>query len=154
MKKFKFVDGNNELVEAVGELGIESIQNDYFREAKKTRNAVLMTASNPLWTFGGGIDAGFMRNFPDLCQQKQDKGGGNERIGNICFTQTVGHDFRATKEIVKSALKFALENTDENETLLISGIGCGIGRNEHFGKKELAEIISELLAKTDKQIEV
>jgi hypothetical protein len=139
--KLKFCDGNYELVKEVSKLGIESVHNDYFREALKTPNVVMMTASNPLWTFGGGIDAGFMQNFPELCKQKQNKGGDNERIENICFTQTVGHDFKATKEIVQKALEFAKSTLKENETLLFSGLGVGIGQNSNYGVKEFLEIL-------------
>jgi hypothetical protein len=105
-----------------------------------------MTASNPLWSFGGGIDAGFLQEFPNIVELKQHKGGDNERIGNICFTQTVGHDYKATREIVKKALEFAIENTKEDETLLISGLGCGIGGNKLFGADELCEVLQEVVA--------
>lgn len=142
--KLKFCDGNYELVKEVSKLGIESVHNDYFREALKTQNVVMMTASNPLYTFGGGIDAGFMQNFTELCKQKQDKGGDNERIGNICFTQTVGHNFKATKEIVKKALQFAISTLQKDETLLFSGLGVGIGQHEGYGVKEFLEILKEL----------
>lgn len=103
-----------------------------------------MTASNPMWTFGGGIDWGFKENYPDLVAEKQYKGGDNERIGNICFTQTVGHDYLASKEIVKQALEFAIANTKKNETLLISGLGCGIGKNANFTQDNFCEVLKEV----------
>jgi hypothetical protein len=151
MCRIKFVDRNYSLVKKVAELGIEAVHEDYFREARNTKNAVLMTASNPLWSFGGGIDAGFKENFPHLVDIKMDKGGDNERIGNICFTQTVGHDYKATKEIIKKALEFAIENTKKDETLLISGLGCGIGGNKLFGADEFCEVLKEVLTQVKSQ---
>ena len=143
--RIKFVDRNLSLVNQVSSLGIEAKHEDYFREARNTKNAVLMTASNPLWTFGGGIDAGFKENYPDLVSKKQYKGGDNERIGNICFTKTVGHDYLASKEIVKQAIEFAIANTKKNETLLISGCGCGIGRNSAFDGNTFCEVLKEVV---------
>ena len=127
MDKIKFCDLNHLLVEKVKDLGIESVQNDYFNESVDTERAVLITASNPHFSFGGGIDAKFAEYFPYYCRMKQLKGGGNERIGNICFCVTVDKTFKATKEIVKEAIQFALDNTYEGETLLLSGVGTGIG---------------------------
>lgn len=142
--KIRFVDRNLNLCKEVSKLGIESKHEDYFREARNTKNAVLMTASNPMWTFGGGIDWGFKENYPDLVAEKQYKGGDNERIGNICFCQTVGHDYLATKEIVKKALEFAIANTKKNETLLISGCGCGIGKNVNFDSETFVSVLKEV----------
>jgi hypothetical protein len=142
--KIKFCDRNYSIVQQVAKLGIPAVHEDYFREARNTKNAVLMTASNPLWTFGGGIDYGFKENYPDLVAEKQYKGGDNERIGNICFTQTVGHDYLASKEIVKQALEFAISNTKKNETLLISGLGCGIGKNANFTQDNFCEVLKEV----------
>lgn len=146
MSKIKFVDRNLTIVKKVSALGIEAKHEDYFREARNTKNAVLMTASNPMWTFGGGIDYGFKVNYPDLVAEKQYKGGDNERIGNICFVQTVGHDYLATKEIVKNALEFAIKNTRKNETLLISGCGTGIGKNKDFTYDTFCELLKDLIA--------
>jgi hypothetical protein len=143
--KIKFVDRNLSLVKKVSSLGIEAKHKDYFREARNTKNAVLMTASNPMWTFGGGIDAGFLQEFPDLVNEKQYKGGDNERIGNICFTCTVGHDYKASREIVKKALEFAIANTKKNETLLISGLGCGIGKSGAFDVDTFLEVLKEVI---------
>lgn len=127
MRKVIFVDLNNSLVEKVKLLGIESYNYNYFIQALHTERPVLMTASNPYWSFGGGIDAMFAQQFPELVKYKQVKQGGNERIMNICFVVTVDEHLKATKESVKSAIQFALDNTEEGETLLLSGVGTGIG---------------------------
>jgi hypothetical protein len=106
-----------------------------------------MTASNPHFSMGGGLDAKFLEYFPYYCKVKQIKGGGNERIGNIIFAVTVGSDFKATKELVKEAIQFAIDNTDEGETLLLSGVGTGIGANGNFTEDDFVEVLKSLLAK-------
>jgi len=122
-----FVDNRASIVQKVRELGIQALFSDYFEEAEKIPNTVLCTASNPMFTFGGGIDYGFMQKFPELCKEKRRIGGDNERIGNICFVISVDNRLDSNKELVRKALHFAIDNTKENETLLISGIGTSIG---------------------------
>ncbi len=53
--------------------------------------------------------------------------GKNKRIEDIVFTITVNEELKATRELVKEALVFALKETREDETVLISGLGTGIG---------------------------
>lgn len=142
MSKVIFVDLNEELVNQMKELGVPSYHSDYFKKASEIENAVLMTASNPRFTFGGGIDAGFYQNYRGWCLDKQERGGGNERIGNICFVISVDSHYKVDEQKVREAIQFALENTHEDETLLLHGIGTGIG-----GLKinKLVEIIKELV---------
>jgi hypothetical protein len=123
----KFIDYNKSLVEKVRKLNIEAVCGDYFFESYKTPRPVLMTASNPHFTFGGGLGYHFTKHFPELCKYKQIKCGENERIGNICFAITVDENLKATKEMIKSALEFSIPSTCEHETLCFSGIGTGIG---------------------------
>lgn len=123
----KIIDTNNKLIEACKRAGFDAICADYFREANNIYKHVLCTASNPQWTFGGGIDALFYDKFNGYCVYKQVKGGGMERIGNIVFTITVDSNCRATKEQVQRAIQFAVDNTSDDETLCISGLGTGIG---------------------------
>jgi len=125
--KIKIADLNNELIQRLHDKGYNAVCDDYFRVAYNTKKSVLMTASNPMWTFGGGIDAVFTRHFPKLIELKQLNGGGQERIANICFCITVDESIRATKESVKNALEFAIDNTGNEEILVISGVGTGIG---------------------------
>jgi len=142
MCRIIFCDLNSHLVEKVRELGIESYCDDYFRKSTEIPRAVLMTASNPQFSFGGGIDAKFAKYFPYYCQMKQLRGGGNERIGNACFTVSVNNDFRATKELVKNAIQFAIDNTGEDETLVLMGIGTAIGQ---MTPDDFLEILKELI---------
>lgn len=141
MKKFKFIDLNNSLVEKVREIGVEAICADYFNTALSIPGHVLMTASNPNYTFGGGLDFYFRKHFPFYCEQKQFKKTGMERIGNIVFAETVDENLKATKEQVKKAIQFALDNIYEGETLLLSGVGTGIGG---LSEETFIEILKEL----------
>lgn len=120
------IDNRKEVTDAASKL-VETIRGDYFLESYRMERPVLMTASNPRFTMGGGLDAEFVRHFPELVRFKQVRGGGMERIANVVFAVTVGDDLRATAETVEDALRFAIANTDENETLCISGVGTGIG---------------------------
>lgn len=141
MNKIKFVDLNHNLVEKVRELGIEAHCQDYFMFALSVPRHVLMTASNPSYTLGGGIDAIFKSNFPLYCEAKQYHQSEMERIGNICFCVTVNENLKADKETVKKALQFAIGNTFEGETLLIHGAGCGIGG---LKDDEFIEVLKEI----------
>lgn len=125
--RLKIIDLNRHLIDAAHHAGFNAQWDDYFRGAAQTTNPVLMTASNPQWTFGGGIDRIFKERFPELVAQKQTSGGPMERIKNICFCITVDNTLRATKQSVIDALTFAKQHTNDDETLVISGVGTGIG---------------------------
>lgn len=122
-----FCDLNRSLVEKVKTLGIEAKWGDYFVEAMRHEKPVLMTASNPIFTFGGGIDAVFYENYRNRCDDKRERGGGNERIENICFVISVDENLRASEEKVREAIEFAIDNTKDDEMLLLHGIGTQIG---------------------------
>lgn len=123
-----FVDRNRELVDTIDALGLcITSASDYFQLAREVVNPVLMTASNPMWTFGGGIDAAFRREFPELVEKKMETGGDMDRLGNICFCVTVDGELNASRELVEKALAFAKSKTGSDETLLVHGAGTGIG---------------------------
>lgn len=128
----------------VEKLGIESVCGDYFLEVCHTLQPVMMTASNPQFTFGGGIDFMFKRNYPHLVSFKKMQKGKMERIGNIVFAITVNNDYKATPETIKNALTFTLEHTYEGETLLISGVGTGIGG---MSEDQFVEVLKEVAKK-------
>ncbi len=125
MNKILIVDLNRQLIQAAKKVGLNAIWGDYFQDIQS--NEVLITASNPKWTFGGGIDAVFAQKYPGLVGEKQDKGGGMERIKNVVFAITVDENYRATKEIVEKAVKFGLYTLKKKEVLRLSGLGTGIG---------------------------
>ncbi len=124
--KIIFCDTNKELVKKVKRavkhfpIEIKCDCNNIF-----SYEGVIVSASNSLFTFGGGLDALIKKYYSKECSQKIKDG--NERIGNVIFTITVDKDFKATRELVKNAILFALKETKENEILLLSGLGTGIG---------------------------
>lgn len=127
MTKIIFVDNRASIVSKVAAIGIQAIHADYFETSVKIPRHVLCTASNPSFTFAGGIDRFFYEKYPHYCETKQLKGGGNERIGNICFTISVSRDINASEKLVRDAIRFAIDNTDATETLMLSGLGTFIG---------------------------
>lgn len=145
MKNIIVADLNREVIESVPK-GIQAILGDYFQVAYSTPHSVLMTASNPRFSFGGGIDYTFTEHFPKLCEFKRMKGGKMERMGNIVFAITVNSQLKGTKEIIKEAIQFALSTLIDGEVLILSGIGTGIGgiSPQVFGEV-LEEIQSESL---------
>jgi hypothetical protein len=143
MTKIIFIDNRASIVAKVAAKGIQAVHADYFEASAKIPRHVLCTASNPSYTFGGGIDRFFYEKYPHYCEIKQLKGGGNERIGNICFTISVSNAIKSNEELVKDAIRFAMDNTDEGETLVLSGLGTSVGLlNEDVFVELLAEEVS------------
>jgi hypothetical protein len=125
--KIIFIDKNKKLVEKVKKavkhfpIKIECICGDIFKQ-----DGVIVSASNPSFSMGGGLDALIKKHYPQECSQVKKQG----QIGNVMFTITVGDDFKATRETVDNALAFAMNeknNLSPDQTLLISGLGTGIG---------------------------
>jgi len=122
--KIKFVDLNKKLVEKVREAipHFECIHWDIFKE-----EWVIVSASNPSFTFGGGLDAQIQKHYPKECEEKQSKKGWNERIGNVIFTITVDNNIQSSKENIRDALQSMFMYWEENETILLSWLGTAIG---------------------------
>lgn len=141
MPKIKFIDLNPEIVDLVArECGLESKCADII-EYQDNFGGVLVTASNPKFTMGGGLDAKIKAKFPWACElARQTKG--NKRIDDIIFTVTVNDKLKATPKLVESALYFAIKMTQRKETLLLSGLGCGIGGME---PEEFVQILKKCL---------
>ncbi len=128
-----FVDKNEYLTSKVSELfSTLSVENNMPElgvvcgEVKRPFG-VAVTASNPDFTMGGGWDAFVAKWYPFEVFRARKNIGKNQRISDVIFTITVGRDLKATEELVEEALRFALLNVKENETLLLTGLGTGIG---------------------------
>lgn len=140
----KIIDNRHSLIEKCREAGFDALQGDYFEEAVKIPHHVLCTASNPHFTFGGGIDAAFIRHFPFYCAEKQKRittNSGNERIGNIIFAISVDFRLQSNEELVREALIFARDHTLAHETLCLCGIGTMIGGLQ---EEKLLELLIEV----------
>lgn len=136
--KLKIIDNRHSIVAKCIDAGFEAEQADYFTTAVTIPHHVVTSASNPHFSFGGGLDAALQHHFPLYCREKQIRQGGNERIGNLLFLITVDFKLASNEQLVRDALRFAKDNTFPHETLCISGLGTMIG-----GLKE--EVFVELL---------
>jgi len=122
--KLIFVDKNQSLVDKVKELWIcECYCDNIFNY-----EWLIVSASNPRFTFGGWLDKLIAQKYIMECGAKAWKGGGNERIGGIIFTITVNDNIEATPLLVEQAIQFAIDNTNDGETLLLSGLWTWIWR--------------------------
>lgn len=88
---------------------------------------VIVSASNFYYQMSGGLDAQINRRYFNECEEARKDPGVNQRIGNVIFTITVDENLNATPELVRNAVRFALDNVKKDETLLLSGLGTGIG---------------------------
>jgi len=122
--KIKFIDLNKWLVEKVREAipHFECINDDIFNH-----EWVIVSASNPNFTFGWWLDALIAKKYPIECKEKQSKKGWNERIGNIIFTITVDDSLKSNKVLIREALQSVMIYWRENETILLSWLGTAIG---------------------------
>ena len=127
--KIIFIDRNKSLVSKVKK-AIEFLPKEWNVSAKCgdifKEDGVIVSASNHQFSMGGGLDALIAEKYPKECGDI-DRKDRNQRHGNIIFTITVGEDLKATHELVSGAIRFAFDNTRKNETVLISGLGTGIG---------------------------
>jgi hypothetical protein len=120
--KILIIDQNKKLIKKVKEAikhlpfkGVSAKAGDIFKE-----KGVIVSASNPNFTCGGGLDKAIMEHG-----YKPPKKQG--RKGNIIWTITVDKEIKSSRELIKEAIKFALSKINRNETLLLTGLGTGIG---------------------------
>lgn len=119
--KLLFIDKNQSIVDKVKELWIEAHCDDIFKY-----EWVMVSASNPMFSFWGGLDRLIAEKYIMECWAKAGKGWGNERIGDIIFTITVWEDYKATPLLIEQAIQFALDNVNDDETILLSWLGTWI----------------------------
>jgi len=143
MCNFILIDNRKSIIEKAKTAGFNAIYGDFFKEIVKIPRHIICSASNPSFTFGGGFDRQLQENFPFYCREKQSRyNEKNERIGNICFVISVDNRINATDELVRDALIFARDNTEEGETLCLTAIGCLIGGlNEDVFMEILQEVM-------------
>ena len=121
--KIKFCDLNKWLVKKVRKAipHFECIHWDIFEQ-----KWVIVSASNPLFTFWGGLDVLIANKYPSECKEKQSKKGWNERIGNVIFTITVDDKIQSNKVLIREALTSIMMYWKEDETILLSWLGTAI----------------------------
>lgn len=129
--KILFIDKNESLVKKVKKaikhlpFEVSAKQGDIF-----SKKGVIVSASNPSFSMGGGLDAAIAERYPRECEIARKTPGEMRQVGPVMFTITVGDDLKATRDTVGSALKFALDTKNHSsyeQTMLVSGLGTGIG---------------------------
>jgi len=133
---YLLVDKNEKLIALAEERGLNYEFGDIFEIAElleeRGEHPVICSASNPKYTFGGGLDAEIVRRYPLECKNMQQEVAarpnvGPFRIGDVIFCVTVKEDLSADPYGIDSALQYAKNAVEEDETLLFTGMGCGIG---------------------------
>ena len=122
--KLIFVDKNEQLINEIKNL--KMFQAHVWNIRDYAKDNVIVTCSNPNFTFGGWVDAVIKELYPEECKQKQEKKGGNERIGNVIFTITVDENIRSSKMLVLKALRSVFQLAKEEENVVITGLGTAI----------------------------
>lgn len=120
-----FADHNKELCNKVNALRLKNvlvINDDVFKIKNLIPASRIVTASNPIFSAGGGLDAQLVKRFPDewlgVCP--------GLLTNNLLFVVSVGGDFKATPMLVSEALKI-VEQQGHYHTLILTGLGTGIG---------------------------
>ena len=129
--EIKFIDQNEGLVKKVTKAikylpfqGVSAHVGDIFKH-----KGIIVSASNPHFSMGGGLDALIAKKYPDEVKVVQKKNKPMQ-VDNVLFTITVGEDLVATRELIAEALRFAFDEKNHkapNQTILVSGLGTGIG---------------------------
>ena len=123
--KLIFVDKNPELIERIKEL--KMFQAYVWDIRDYVKDNLIVTCSNPNFTFWGWVDAVIKELYPEECKQKQAKKWENERIGNVIFTITVDNNIQSSKLLVMKALKSIFCFAKEEENVVLTGLWTAIG---------------------------
>ncbi len=120
--KILVVDKNKELIkmvqDAISHLPYTNISvkvGDIFAE-----EGVIVSASNPYFSCSGGLDFAIAARGHTPPKEPG-------RHGSIIWAITVDENIVSSRELVHDALDFACSLVNPDETLLVSGLGTGIG---------------------------
>ena len=119
-----FSDLNQELCKKIEDLGlvIKVFNQDVFKTKSEYPLAKIITASNPQFSAGGGLDLALKIAYPiEWVQAKEGL-----ITTNLCFVISVDKKFRATKELIRLALGRVLVYSKRFDVIL-TGLGTGIG---------------------------
>jgi hypothetical protein len=154
MNKIIFCDKNKELLEKAktvfGEVGtIDNIHSelivdnsgDILKCKKKYPEAKIVTASNPDFSMGGGLDLILKNEYPEQCNGLREF----KITKDLFFVISVNKDLKATKKIIRRALLGVYFCSRKND-IILTGLGTGIGgiSSEAF-LEELALLVGLIL---------
>ena len=128
MKTIYIRDLNEDLIEKIKSLNFPSYTNfdiavgDAISLWQET-NTIIVSASNPSFTMGGGIDAQIKALRPNHRPTNT-----NHLIGDVLYCITVDESLQSNYDLVFAAIRDA--NT-LNRDVIITGLGTGIGGLDH-----------------------
>ncbi len=120
-----FADTNKELCDQVNELKLTNIlviNDDVLKINKLLPMTRIVTASNPSFSAGGGLDFTLKKVFSHEWVAAKE----GVLTQNLFFVVSVGDDFKATEELVRKAL-ISVKEESVYHTLILTGLGTGIG---------------------------
>ena len=125
-----FVDKNKELTDKARKLfakfttnkwdiGLKVTNDDIFKH-----NGVVVTASNPDFDMSGGLDLAIAEKYPDEFANKREF----LKTEHLFYAISVNEKRKSSKELILRALAGVfLHYSNTHETILLSGLGTGIG---------------------------
>lgn len=89
---------------------------------------IISTASNPNFTFGGGLDAYLQKRFGLKDAEKYTVVKGDHKIWQVFFNITCDENIKSDKWLVLEAYRryFAYCREHELKNIVVTGFGCGI----------------------------
>jgi len=124
--KIIFFDKNKELCEMAKTIPEIEVKNC---DLSKIKADAISTASNPNFTFGGGIDAILKERFNLKKGEWLEIQKGDDKIKNVVLNITVDNELITSKELIRKAYInfFNVAKNEGWETVAVCGFGSGIG---------------------------
>ena len=133
MNKIIFCDRNKELLSEVLKLfGTEKnnlhcelivdTSGDVLECKEKHPDAKIVTASNPKFDMGGGLDLILKTKYAEQCQTAREF----KTTNDLFFVVSVDNDLKSTRKIIQRAL-LAVYLCSRKNDIILNGLGTGIG---------------------------
>ncbi len=129
--KLIFCDLNKELKKKVKKVFEEEANNihselivsntDLLKTKKKYNNALIVTASNPMFTMGGGLDKVIKDKFGKQCENAREF----KFTKDLFFTITCDENIKSTRKMIKRALLGVYFANRKND-IILTGLGTSI----------------------------
>ena len=125
--KIIFFDKNKELCKLAKSIPEIKVINGDLSEIEAD---AISTASNPAFTFAGGLDSELNKRFNLKRKSWLDIQKGDDKIKNVVLNITVNRDLSTSKKLIRKAYInfFNLAHNKKWETIAVSGFGSGVGK--------------------------
>ena len=153
--KIIFFDTNKELCNLAKTIPEIEVKNCDLSEIEAD---AISTASNPDFTFGGGIDAILAKRFYLKQSKWLDIQKGDDKIKNVVLNITVNLNLSTSKELIRQAYInfFNVAHNQRWETVAVCGFGSGIGNLPNStvieALKEAVDMYQTLLGKKNVEL--